>query len=83
MGHLEPEIGGAGGVPCIGRDEADLAGRDAHAIDGELIDASVRLVDPDILDGQDGIELGGEPFSKHSFWKLFPKGCLDHRSKLI
>ena len=45
-GRPEAQQGGARVVPVIGRDEADPLGRQLQAIDGELVDRRMRLVDP-------------------------------------
>src|SRR5215472_11887446 len=52
-------------VPRIGRLEGNRAGRDREAIDGELIDLGVRLVDADQLHRQDSVEELGDPGLLH------------------
>src|ERR1700688_4350795 len=58
---VEAEGGGAVSVPGVRRLEGDPAGGDAEALDGELVDLGMRLVDADLLDGKHGIEKGLEP----------------------
>src|SRR5439155_1976361 len=54
----DPEAEGAtaGGIPAVGGDEPDSFGGQSGRVDGELVDAGMRLVPPRCVDGEPMVE---------------------------
>ena len=67
--HAHAEGGGRIGVPGIGGLEGDGGGRQAEPVDGQLIDARMRLENADVLDLQNMVEKAAEACARHGAGK--------------